>query len=245
MYNLRYNTLNGNTAIFGSTNGTQNWYLGSSSTPWYVISSSNFGPYNSNQNTGTWANIYSSTGTVQSSDARLKTNVNYLTDIEVQAANDLMPLLRTFKYIDSGNNNADARTHTGIIAQSMLQVFVNNGLNPLNYGMNCHDTWIDVSGVSEKINIYNSNVTFDGSWNLCSVSDGSGNNITEVNGIVTYTDSAGNVVNECCGKINDKFSVRYDELFAFMLSAYNNRITNLEDTINGLQTKVNNLLAKA
>ena len=187
-----------------------------------------------------WANIYSATSVTVGSDANLKTEIASLSENEMNVAIEFMPLLKTYKLIASVAKKGDsARTHAGIIAQSVQQAFWNNGLNPYSYSMFCSDTWVVTTDASFTLDIGHEQVSYDICGNILSLTDGSGNNISETNGIVSYTDGSGNVIQQYTGTITTQLSIRYDELYAFLLAASDSRLSKLESIVQSLQTSIN------
>jgi len=102
-----------------------------------------------------WTTVYASTGTINTSDKRLKTEIYDISEKEILVAKELKKLLKKFKFKDAVINKKDnARWHFGIIAQDVKNTFLENELNPNEYGLFCEDElWIDSNGV-----YYNSNI---------------------------------------------------------------------------------------
>jgi hypothetical protein len=89
-----------------------------------------------------WSVVYAVTGTINTSDARIKQQVRDITTAERAVAVRLKALLKAYKFNDAvaakGNG---ARIHVGIIAQDVRDAFTAEGLNAHEYGMFCHDEW--------------------------------------------------------------------------------------------------------
>lgn len=87
-----------------------------------------------------WSVVYAGTGTINTSDERLKQ----------QITNDLTPELRAwakvnfckYKFNDAVESKKDgARWHFGVIAQQVKEAFESEGLDPFKYGILCYDEW--------------------------------------------------------------------------------------------------------
>ena len=97
--------------------------------------------------TNRWTTVYATTGTINTSDANQKQQIQDFTPAEIAVGKALKPLLKTFKFNDSvSEKGTNARIHIGIIAQDVQAAFTAQGLNPDNYGVFCSDTWYEVDG---------------------------------------------------------------------------------------------------
>ena len=94
-----------------------------------------------------WSQLYAATGTINTSDARLKTEITSLEQREKAVAILIKSLVKRFKYVDAiaikGNS---ARIHIGVIAQEIEQAFITEGLDPSHYALFCRDIWYEVNG---------------------------------------------------------------------------------------------------
>lgn len=128
--NLKYNTgdvlgtslrVTNQGHVLPGTNGTQN--VGSAPLPW-------------NQ-------VFAAVGTIQPSDRRIKTQVEAVPDIALDAYGSVAH--KRFKYIDSVAEKGDkARWHTGLIAQDIKEAFEAAGLDATEYGLLCYNKWPDI-----------------------------------------------------------------------------------------------------
>ena len=127
-----------------------------------------------------WSVVYATTGTINTSDVRIKQQVRPVSERERAVAVRLKQLIRAFKFNDAVTSKGDgARIHVGIIAQDVRDAFIAEGLDPARYGLFCHDEW----QASDEV------VAEDGT-------------------IVKPAVVAG-----------DQYSIRYEELLAFIISA--------------------------
>lgn len=89
-----------------------------------------------------WANVYASTGTINTSDAREKTAVASPDDALMRAWSKVN--FKVFQFKDAvEKKGADARLHVGVIAQQVIEAFKSEGLDATRYGLLCYDKWED------------------------------------------------------------------------------------------------------
>ena len=89
-----------------------------------------------------WANVYASTGTINTSDEREKTAVSSPNDVLMRAWGKVN--FRVFQFKDAvEKKGADARLHVGVIAQQVIEAFKSEGLDATRYGLLCYDKWED------------------------------------------------------------------------------------------------------
>jgi hypothetical protein len=87
-----------------------------------------------------WTTVYATTGTINTSDANQKQQIENLTDVEFAVANELKSKVKTFKFNEAvAAKGSNARKHVGWIAQDVQITFANHGLNANDYGMFCSD----------------------------------------------------------------------------------------------------------
>ena len=87
-----------------------------------------------------WTTVYATTGTINTSDANQKQQIENLTDVEFAVANELKSKIKTFKFNEAVTaKGSNARKHVGWIAQDVQTTFANHGLNANDYGMFCSD----------------------------------------------------------------------------------------------------------
>jgi len=91
-----------------------------------------------------WETIYAGTGTINTSDANEKQQIEELSATEKKVATALKGLIRKFKFNDAVESKGDkARIHVGVIAQDVKSAFEAEQLNADDYGMFCLDTWYE------------------------------------------------------------------------------------------------------
>lgn len=86
--------------------------------------------------------VYAANGAIQTSDARLKSEVRKFTDNEIAAAKLLSQEIGIYswlaKQVAEGEN---AREHIGLTVQRAIEIMESCGLDPMHYGFICHDEW--------------------------------------------------------------------------------------------------------
>ena len=89
-----------------------------------------------------WRTIYARTGTINTSDGRLKTPLRSLTADEVAAALEIAQAVGIYHWLDAIEcKGADAREHVGPTVQRAVEIMQGHGLDPFNYGFICYDAW--------------------------------------------------------------------------------------------------------
>ncbi|MDN7654307.1 hypothetical protein QZM62_12720 [Burkholderia multivorans] len=150
--------INFNTSGNGSASGdSQIVAMGGTATPLTgtlsLISSAttfsgNINPTNDNvRSCGTasnrWSVIYAGTGTINTSDARLKSAVRMLSAAEIAAAQALAAEIGAYQFLaritEKGANGA--RLHIGLTVQRAIEIMQAHGLDPMAYGFICYDKW--------------------------------------------------------------------------------------------------------
>ena len=98
-----------------------------------------------------WDDIYATNGTIQTSDANEKQDIEALSEAEQRVAVACKGLLRKFRWKSSVEENGDdARIHFGIIAQDLQAAFEAEGLDAGSYAMFTSATWTDEDSGEEK-----------------------------------------------------------------------------------------------
>lgn len=87
-----------------------------------------------------WKQVYAATATINTSDERLKQDINNITDDVLDAWGEVN--WQQFKFIDAVASKGEAaRHHVGLIAQRIKSVFEAHGLDVTKYGLFCYDEW--------------------------------------------------------------------------------------------------------
>lgn len=89
-----------------------------------------------------WSEVFAATGTINTSDAREKTDIGAIPDEWLDAWADVQ--YSRFKFIDAVTKKGDgARWHVGVVAQQVRDAFAAHGLDALEIGLLCYDEWGD------------------------------------------------------------------------------------------------------
>ena len=132
--------------LYNHPDDTWRWRI--NNTDSYRMSTTFFAPMADNaMSLGLGANrysvVYAGTGTINTSDARDKTDPLPIDDNVLDAWGGVQ--LITFQWLDSiRQKGADAaRWHFGVIAQQVRDAFLLHGLDGCDYGLLCYDEWED------------------------------------------------------------------------------------------------------
>jgi len=92
-----------------------------------------------------WTIVYATTGTINTSDARQKTPVRSLNDLEIAAAQELASEIGAFQWLEAVEKKGSAaRWHVGVTVQRVMQIMEKHSLDPFAYGLVCFDAWEDI-----------------------------------------------------------------------------------------------------
>ncbi|EFA4692338.1 tail fiber domain-containing protein [Escherichia coli] len=133
------------TTAQGSTTRVDRWAITSDGT----LSPAQDGTYAIGSSVSRVTSIFATNGAIQTSDARLKTDVRKMSDAELSAAKDIAREFGLFQWIERVKTEGEsARWHTGITAQRVISIMESHGLNPMAYGFVCYDSWEEQEVVS-------------------------------------------------------------------------------------------------
>lgn len=155
-----------------------------------------------------WSTVYAGSATINTSDARLKDWRGGFNDHELRVAKKLSKLIGIYRWKDMVEQKGeDARLHAGVLVQDVMNIFKDEGLDPFDYGMVCYDEWQDEyeSIFEEKL------VQPEG--------EGAEPELRMVDtGRTRIKTKAGN-----------RYGLRYDELWAFIIAGQEARLEALEN----------------
>ena len=141
--------------------------------------------------------IYATNNVIQTSDRNIKQDIKELSEAEKRVANTCKSLIKRFRYKDAVQEKGDdARIHIGVIAQEIEQAFADQGLDGMRYGIICVD-----KHYKQMINGH-----FTGTVQS--------HNKFEEKIDANQPDTEGMTFEE-----EEIYSIRYDELIAFIISA--------------------------
>ena len=115
---------------------------------WRVTAAGNLMPCTTNKYQIGHANflpteIFAATGTINTSDVRLKTSIDTIPDAVLDAWGEVQ--WREFQFLDAVEKKGQsARLHTGLLAQVIDSTFKEHGLDACRYGLLCHDAWEEI-----------------------------------------------------------------------------------------------------
>lgn len=139
-------TNDNNDVGMGSSGGALDLYAGNF-LRWQMGDGGNFYPFVDNaaslgSPTRRVNTVYAASGSINTSDERFKTDIREISDAEARVAQAIKGMVRAYRFRDAVAEKGDgARWHFGVIAQDIAQAFVDEGLNPLDYGVVCFDQW--------------------------------------------------------------------------------------------------------
>lgn len=88
-----------------------------------------------------WSTVFAGTGTINTSDAREKTDLRPLSDAEKRAFRRVLDGVGVFRFLDALSQKGDdqARYHIGVTVQNVIAAFEAEGLDPWIYAPICKD----------------------------------------------------------------------------------------------------------
>lgn len=96
--------------------------------------------YNLGLGSNRWSTVYAATGTINTSDERVKTDIQSIDNAIFKAWAKVEYC--QYKFIDSiEKKGSNARWHFGCIAQRIKEAFESEGLDAFEYGLLCYDEW--------------------------------------------------------------------------------------------------------
>lgn len=127
-----------------TTGGTERWRWDSSGHNLPVADNT----YNIGGASSRVKEIFAANGTINTSDAREKTEVEPLTENELAASIALAREIGSFKFLQAiaDKGEEDARVHIGMTVQRAIQIMQDNDLEPMAYSFICFDEWPEEIG---------------------------------------------------------------------------------------------------
>lgn len=100
---------------------------------------------------GRWSVVYSSTGSINTSDAREKTTPRDMTPAEIACGLDISRLPCIFQWLEAIAEKGDeARLHCGPTVQAVIAEMESHGLDPFRYSFVCYDEWPELPEVVQS-----------------------------------------------------------------------------------------------
>lgn len=154
--------------------------------------------------------VYSGTGAISTSDARLKDWRGGLNAAEIAATKEIAAAIGIYRFLDSlDEKGGAARLHVGAKAQQVVEIMQSQGLDAFAYGFVCYDEWNAVAAVVEPAR--------------AAVVDAQGAEVKPAvpESITIPAQAAGN-----------RYGLRYDELAMFLAAGQEIRLLELERLAN-------------
>lgn len=146
---------------------------------------------------------FGATGSISTSDGRMKEDVRDLSEAERRVALSIKGMIRAFRFSESiAEKDTGARIHFGVIAQSVGEAFKSEGLDPHEYALFCFDEWDDVYET-----VYESKPTVDDE----------GNPVVDDEGKQLFSEVPTGE-KRLVTKGGDRYGIRYEELAMFIIS---------------------------
>jgi hypothetical protein len=116
-----------------------------------------------------WSQLFAGTATINTSDEREKDNIDALPDAVLDAWGEVN--FQQYQFKDAiAEKGENARLHSGVIAQRVMEVFAKHGLDATRYGLLCHDSWeaedwdetiIDKEAVTETVKVVDKEAVYE------------------------------------------------------------------------------------
>lgn len=133
------------TTTQGSTTRTDRWSIASDGN----LSPAQDNTYAIGSGVSRVTSIFATNGAIQTSDARMKTEVRAMTSQELSAAKEIAKEVGFFKWLERVETEGEmARWHAGITVQKVIEIMEKNGLDAVKYGIVCHDIWDESVNIS-------------------------------------------------------------------------------------------------
>lgn len=163
-----------------------------------------------------WSEVHASNGTIQTSDVRLKDNVEVPTEQLMRAWGKVNYKVFQMKQAIAKKGD-NARIHVGVIAQEVQEAFASEGLDANRYGLFCYDKWENEWEEETVVDVE-------------AVLDEKGNEISP---------AQTHVERRQIQKAGEAYSIRYDEALALECAYQRWRMEQLEERVNQLTNNRN------
>ena len=99
-----------------------------------------------------FSELYAATGTINTSDSRLKNTISSIDDNLLDAWESIQP--KQYKFNDATESKGEqARFHTGYIAQDIQKACTDNNIDATRYGLFCYDSWEEEPEITEDVEV--------------------------------------------------------------------------------------------
>ena len=166
-----------------------------------------------------WGTIYATSSSINTSDITLKRDISVLNDAEMRAAARISKKFKQYRWNDSyAEKGDDARYHSGVMAQTVRDEMLAEGLDPTRYGFYCVDTWYEDSEGTRISKFYPTGSLVDEDDPAFNTPDVGEPEIPANMSLVTG------------------YSLRYEELLCFIAAYNEQRFASLESRLSALES---------
>ncbi len=187
-----------------------------------------------------WNTVFSSTGTINTSDERYKAEIAPIDDVLLDAMASVD--YKQFKFRDALQAKGEnARYHVGVIAQQLKAALEAQGVDPFKYGLLCYDAWQE-STHTTPAQVIHHQVTYRDQQ--VDIKDADGNVVRSETIQVVDKEAWDEVIKEAVSEVvpaGDRYSVRYEELLCLEAALQRRMTARLEAAILALDTKLQQL----
>lgn len=192
---------------------------------YYVSDSAIYPATNAARSLGTasylWSQLYASTAMISTSDARCKQDIADLPDAVLDAWGTVD--FQQFRFRDAAAQKGnEARLHSGVIAQRVVDAFAAAGLNAADYGLLCRDEWGAQKEVTETVRVLVTPEQVDEEGNIS----------TEA----VYENQTAVIVP--AREAGDRYGIRYEEALCLEAAYQRRRADRLERSLADLVARV-------
>lgn len=178
-----------------------------------------------------WGVVYAGTGTINTSDKRLKTGIARVGDTALDAWADVEWQQFKFKEAVRSKGREAARVHTGLVAQQVQQAFERHKLDGFALGLLCHDEWDDEHEPVFVEQEY---------WHEQTLEPEPGSAEPRIvrekrTRMVQQLDGKGKPKTRLSRKAGDVFGVRYEEALAMEAALMRRTVERLEQRVRALE----------
>lgn len=172
-----------------------------------------------------FSTVYAGTGTINTSDERLKDQIQNIDERCLRAWSKVK--YSQYKFKDAVEAKKDgARWHFGLIAQRVKEAFESEGLDAFEYGLLCHDSWSEKEAVYKNFDL--GDVFFKGeedSEPVYSMVENPGDMLSEAM-VWIYKETKKELVSEA-KSAGDRYGIRYEEALALECAYLRSLIENI------------------
>ena len=204
-----------------------------------------------------FSEVFAGTATINTSDERIKSNISAIPDAALDVWGEVNWV--QYQFNDAiAKKGANARLHTGTVAQRIKSIFEAKGLDATRYGLLCHDSWdasdetiIDKKAVTETVKVVDKAAVYGTRTVVISPAYTDEEGVEhpaetmeeqyEVSPEVSHEEErviepeVSHVEHHPAG---DLYSLRYEECFAFEAAYQRRKVAQLEARIAALEAKL-------